>query len=481
MMVDAGAFPLFLDGDVVIALTSARAYQLHSSVLRRTSATFRRLLDEGDAPTLSPRKKKQGKTVCFRINLTRPASDDEGIFVLQVSSVDPTVAPSIQNAGNRSDVGPTLEAENGKEVDELYRHYDNLFRTYYSLKPIIDDSSLTTTVRDSVGLLSVAEAVGSVDVISELVDVALLRQGQTLFSAIGRNAGAWSNIALRVRSPVIFQESIIHLVGQWPAMSMEERGKLDKEVAEVCRAKHEQLQLVRQSVEIRLLGHYPSLVQRDTAEAPGRTTYSGDIYMWMAIGLFRHWFSQSICEERGRAAKDGGTTLYRQIATAGYAYLDRKALHGFHQYFPMTIKGAACLENNLSAYKEELKQFVSPLLLNRSQLQPEKEAVPYLTCCKVEREDIPWLSRAESETELERASRRNRARRMAGSEADSEAATDNGCDAGDDERDEDSEMADGDDGFPFAEDELADSDLFEILSQGGPVDNSQAVQLAEEC
>ena len=279
----------------------------------------------------------------------------------------------------------------------IHKHYDNLFKAFYNIKPDLDDRDLTAVLEDCMGLLEGAEHIGSATIISESIDVTLLRQGQDLFRAIACNPSHWSNVALRIRSPSIFTEAIIHLVGQWQNQGDKDRSHWMPEVLEVCKIKYGQVDLLKQSIELRILGHYPSVVQRSSSDHPGRMSYSNDIYMWMSIALFRHWFSQSMSEARGRAAKDGGATLYRQIAAGGYTYLDRRALSGFHQYFPMSPKGASCLESHLSAYKEELKPFIQPLLVNRSQLDTTREPLPYLTCCEVLKSDLPWLKAAGSE------------------------------------------------------------------------------------
>lgn len=265
-------------------------------------------------------------------------------------------------------------------------------------------------LNDCVGLIDVAESLGSVNTVSESVDIALLRQGQVLFRSIAANASAWADLAFRVRSPTIFKEALIHLVGQWNMLSEKDRDALNPDVLKICQRKHKELDLMKQAIEIRILGHYPSVVQRRADANPGRMSYSNDIYMWMVLSLFRHWFSQSICEQRNFLSKDGGAILYRQIGEAGSFYLDRKNLEGFHMYFPMSQKGMSVLENHLSVYKQELKPFVNELLVHRSQLDVTKESVPYLTCCVVEKTDYPWRhkERGEKAGASEAGSRRKR-------------------------------------------------------------------------
>ncbi|KAI9852714.1 MAG: hypothetical protein M1838_005909 [Thelocarpon superellum] len=387
-LAESSVFPRFNDGDVLITLATSKAYQLHANVLRRNSSVFNQLLTDERATVISPKHKRDGRVLRFRVNLVLGDDETTGKFVVQ----DPA-------ANKRYHDMALSTVENGKIGKSVYKHYDNLFKAFYNVRPAIDDRDITSVLQDCVELVHVAESLGSINVVAESIDIALLRQGEVLYRSIAKSPTAWSDLAYRVKSPSIFQEAVVHLVGQWQSLSADERSKLPLEVLEVCERKHEELNLVKQAVEVRILGHYTNQVQRLPSENPGRISYSNDIYMWMAMSLFRHWFSQCICEDRGRPAKDGGAALYRQIGAGGYAYLDRKVLESFHQYFPMSPKGSSCLENHLSSFKEELKPFVEDLLLNRSQMDVRKEPLPYLTCCEVVKGDMPWQKGTASDGE----------------------------------------------------------------------------------
>ena len=235
-----------------------------------------------------------------------------------------------------------------------------------------------------------AETVGSIEAISETVDIALMRQGNILFQSIAANPSAWSDLAFRISSPTIFRESIIHLVGQWQSLTAKEKSKLRVKVAEICEKKFAELHAKKKAVETRILSHYPDALKRSPETRPSRMSYGSDIYLWIAMNLLRHWFGQAICEGRGRFAKDGGANLYRQIGTGGYTYLDRNMMEKFHRHFPMTPRGVLRLGDTLSDLKEQIKPFVKVLLVNNSQLDIAKEGTPYLTCCEVKKADLPW-------------------------------------------------------------------------------------------
>ena len=278
----------------------------------------------------------------------------------------------------------------------MYNHYDNLFRAFYNLHLEFDDQNLATVLRDSMGLVGLAENYGSADTVAESVDIALLRHGQILFKSIAQNPVAWSNFACRIKSPTIFKDCLIHLVGKWNMLTEYEKVDINPEVAEICERHYKHMSLVKQSIEMRILGHYCTSVQRSAMDNPGRAQYCNDIYTWMAISLFRHWFSQNILEKKNLNANDGGAKFYRQLARGGQAYLDRAQVDHFHLYCPMTPKGKTVFENHLNAYKADIQNFVQVLMVNRSQLEiSPDEPLDHLLNLEVERSDYPWLSRNE--------------------------------------------------------------------------------------
>ena len=74
------------DGDVLVVITEARKYKLHSAVLRRSSPTLLALLDESPAADLSKYAKKKGVTTKYRLQLVD--NPNAGIRVNGVLSPD---------------------------------------------------------------------------------------------------------------------------------------------------------------------------------------------------------------------------------------------------------------------------------------------------------------------------------------------------------------------------------------------------------
>lgn len=238
-----------------------------------------------------------------------------------------------------------------------------------------------------VGLTDVAEAVGSIHIVSLAIDNALVKQGQLLYRSIATHATAWADLALRVRSEIIFRDAIVHMVGQWGVLSKDKEAMevMHPQIRTLCADKHKQLDEMKSAIELRIMGHYPLHLQRlapGTGTGPGSTTlrgtgnsvkttrYQGDVLSWMALNLFRHWLGQHVCAEMNRKAADGGYVFYHALAAGGDKYVDHDAIENFTQYFPLSKKSRNAFEGHLGTLKEGVKPYVHALVQHKSQFLP---------------------------------------------------------------------------------------------------------------
>jgi hypothetical protein len=240
------------------------------------------------------------------------------------------------------------------------------------------------------GLVDVAESVHAVDLVRPVVDLALLRQNNVLWTSIASNPIAWAELGRRVHSPTIFREGVVHVVGKWNNISAADKAELHPDIREICQRKFNEIDIAKEVIELRILGHYPDFLCRNAVDRPGRPTYSADIYMWMAICFYRQWFAQAISDGRNRLNPDGGYEFYHQIGAGGQAYLNHEAFKNFHQYFPMSSKACNVLEANMNIMKEDVKKFVADILINRTSIDPNTYRLQWLTCALVLPEDFPW-------------------------------------------------------------------------------------------
>lgn len=251
--------------------------------------------------------------------------------------------------------------------------------------------TLAKVLGDVVVLIECAESIGSLDHVRDVVDLSLLRQDAVLWSSVMGNPVAWIELSRRVRSPQIFKEAAIHLIGQWGVLPNEVKETLGEDIRELLERKAYELDLAKEAIELRILGHYPHFMLRTAADKPGRPSYSNDIYMWMCVCFFRQWLAQSISDDRTRRAPDGGLNFYAALFEGGQAYLTHMDFQEFHRYFPMSIKACHVLEANMGVLKEDVKKFIGDLMVEQTHLKRDHcPGITWLTCASVKTEDCPW-------------------------------------------------------------------------------------------
>ena len=253
--------------------------------------------------------------------------------------------------------------------DKTLRGIENMFRCFYNQTLNLPSDKLGDVLDDCISLLDIAENYDAVAPTAESIDISLLRAGTGLFRAIAKSPASWLKFGIRISSPTIFKEALIHLVGQWNTISEDQKEEIDDSLLPLVRGKVRYLSGLKAAVEVRILGHYHETIQKSITEQPSRANYANDIYPWMVVSYFRHWFAQQIASGNTKDAPDGGFKFYSEIFEGGQAYLSRRDSDAFYTTFPMTKKGKTIFDNHLTVYKNSIKQFARPILINRSQLE----------------------------------------------------------------------------------------------------------------
>jgi hypothetical protein len=165
-------------------------------------------------------------------------------------------------------------------------------------------------------------------------------------------------------------------------------------VRQLAEKYHRKLMAKGKALELRVMSIYPGDMCAPSPNLPiKREDYCKDILIWMALTFFRHWLGQGIVSQKGYHSEDGGYELYRELGTAGEAYMDKGVMNQFHAKFPMTKKAMNVLEIHLLEIKECIRVMVDKheILASTCQLDVHRFPVPYLTCVDIERADYPWL------------------------------------------------------------------------------------------
>ena len=293
------------------------------------------------------------------------------------------------------------EARTRKLHQAVFQHYDNLFRVIYN-EHINYGKNLHKTLSTCMGIVAVGDDVGALKTVSRELEKVLLQFDKRLWAAIAYRPAYWANFAAKIQSAVLFKDAMVHLVGKWRLLEDDERAKLSEPIRKVCRAKVLDFQRQKQALEVRMLGYYSMSLRKNDVQDnikrgatgnPARSVYANDIYGWMALGFFRQWFSQVICEGNNFRAKDGGYRFYKALSEGGGSYLTEADQDGFYHYFPMSDKAKGVMDNHLLFFKEDMKDFTGPLFENNTHYTKPEE-LQYLVSAKIEDEDCPWMAPA---------------------------------------------------------------------------------------
>lgn len=303
--------------------------------------------------------------------------------------------------GERADGRPSLVVnENGRipQANKVFAHYEAIFYSFYNREFTIDDTDMSAALSDCYRMLQISDYLGSTRLISKAIEVALIKHGQDLFRSVQASPHLWIDMAYRIRSELIFKECMIHLTGQWRILKT--RASIGDHLREVPGLRaliekyHREILNQAKNLELALMSLYPGDMRMPVEDLPiKREAYSKDILIWMALSFYRHYLGQRFLTDKGRHAPDCGFELYKQVGTAGEAYMDKSVINQFHSKFPMTKKALGVLERHVSEIKECMKDVVEKqkILKPKCQLDIHRFPVKYFTCTDFKREDYPWL------------------------------------------------------------------------------------------
>ncbi|KAJ9667605.1 hypothetical protein H2201_002140 [Coniosporium apollinis] len=313
--------------------------------------------------------------------------------------------------------------------DDLLRDYSNLFRIFYNHSPALDTLNIANAYVESKSLLQLADLYDALDVIGPRVDHHLLRFQGRLFKQIAKYPPSYLKLGHLARSRVIFAESLIHVVGQWPAGAAQLRGQVPEAVMELILDRVDELEELKSRVEAKLW--------RLTLTTPrGDRVTPGNAWLdWLAMSLFRQWLAENttpapapILKDAGSRRSGGGgggvrpgsnqstaslalssapasnahahTTplntgrIFRLLGQGGAAYLGHDELKRFLKINPefYTRENMKKFERRMDELKNLARDAVKPLMRNFLELDLGREGggLPYLTCTKVEDMEFPW-------------------------------------------------------------------------------------------
>ena len=325
---------------------------------------------------------------------------------------------------------------------DLLRDYDNLFRIMYNYPPILDGINIADAYVQCKSLLTLADQYDALAVVGPRVDHHLLQFQSRLWKQIAKYPISYLRLGYLARSRVIFQEALIHVVGQWPAGERSLRSILPEAVLDIIEDKVDELEETVSRVEARLFRL--NLTTRTGERVAPHTNYLD----WLAVSLFRQWLADNTAPPAApvpdrtahgrngtanrpttRGASSGSSNVsaaapsnnnnnvvaigravvsvpplaslgrtYRVLGSPAGAYLGHDECKRFLKLTPELYSrdNLRRFEKRVEEIKAVAREVVRPLVGSGLELETSSqgrgvaEGIGYLTCTVVGDRDLPW-------------------------------------------------------------------------------------------
>ena len=279
---------------------------------------------------------------------------------------------------------PTAQVASPAEED-LLRDYDNLLRIFYNYPPLLDGVNVADAYVQCKRLLGLADQYDALAVVGPRVDHHLLQFQARLWKQIAKYPVSYLRLGFLARSKVIFQEALVHVVGQWPTGERSLRASLPESVLDLIEDKVDDLKETVSRVD----GH---LFRLNLFTSRGeRVTPANNYLEWLVTSLFRQWLADNTTPpaSTGRA--------YRALAGRPNTFLGHAVCKEFLKLTPdmYSRDNLRRFEKRMDELKAMAREVVLPVMGSSLELDilgggKGGEGVGYLTCTALRDRDLPW-------------------------------------------------------------------------------------------
>ncbi|KAK2071602.1 hypothetical protein P8C59_006011 [Phyllachora maydis] len=292
--------------------------------------------------------------------------------------------------------------------EDVLRDYDNLFRIMYNYPPLLDAINIADAYVQCKSLLTLADQYDALAVVGPRVDHHLLQFQSRLWKQIAKYPISYLRLGFLARSKVMFQEALVHVVGQWPAGERCLRAALPDAVLDLIEDKVDELDEAVGRVEARLFRL--NLTTRSGERVAPATNYLD----WLVVSLFRQWLAENITPppppspvpvpDRTPGARPLPGRAYRTLGgvvtgAAAAPYLGHDECKRFLKLTPDLYSRDQLrrFEKRVDELKALAREAVRPLLGSGLELEMGPGArsdaaagIGYLTCTVLADRDLPW-------------------------------------------------------------------------------------------
>ncbi|KAH7360710.1 hypothetical protein BKA65DRAFT_577641 [Rhexocercosporidium sp. MPI-PUGE-AT-0058] len=282
-----------------------------------------------------------------------------------------------------------------KPSAELLLAYNNLFLIYYGRHPVIDNQDIGVALQQTELLIEVARVYGSVLLIRPFVNSALMLFGRELYMAVMADPPRWIQLSVYLESAPIFQEALLHIVANhpywpWPTLQLDE---LFDSVLDLIVQKTNVFVKLKEDVNRSLFSNVIRGV-----EVFSRPMDKDSFDAWFVEQYWRDWFGKSMAKAN-KSSEDGQKCargkVYRELYKGGETYLPTilvlDAVEACRSKDLSSKSKRQGVEEDLKTLKDFAQKEVKAVCANYSMLSVEDVGIDYLTCIKVEHNELPWV------------------------------------------------------------------------------------------